>query len=144
MYDILCLASRRSKVAVIGVGAAGLAALRHLSTRLDALEPVAFEQTSNIGGTWCYTDQVGNDENGLPIHSSMYKNLRTNLPKEVMAFPDFPFDEKLPSFMRHTDVLDYLEKYAAHFNVLKFVKVYSYIHTHAHIYMCTYIFLLYI
>ena len=27
------------------------------------------------------------------IHSSMYKNLRTNLPKEVMAFPDFPFDD---------------------------------------------------
>ena len=23
----------------------------------------------------------------------MYKNLRTNLPKEVMTFPDFPFDD---------------------------------------------------
>ena len=34
----------------------------------------------------------------------MYKNLRTNLPKEVMAFPDFPFpkDAKMRSFVTHT------------------------------------------
>jgi len=117
------LASQSRKVAVIGCGAAGLVALRHLSTRLDVFELVAFEQTSTIGGTWNYTDHVGSDENGLPIHSSMYKHLRTNLPKEVMAFPDFPFDEKLPSYLPHTDMLDYLEKYAVHFNLLRFVKV---------------------
>lgn len=25
------------------------------------------------------------------VHSSMYRNLRTNLPREVMSYTDFPF-----------------------------------------------------
>ena len=48
---------------------------------------------------------------------------RTNLPKEVMAFPDMPFDPSLQSFITHEDVLDYLEKYAAKFNLFKYIKV---------------------
>ena len=27
------------------------------------------------------------------VHSSMYKNLRTNLPREVMSYTDFPFTQ---------------------------------------------------
>ncbi|KAK7114066.1 hypothetical protein V1264_000192 [Littorina saxatilis] len=39
-----------------------------------------------------------------------------------MAFPDFPFDKQLPSFIKHQDVLQYLEKYATHFNLLQHIK----------------------
>ena len=112
-----------TKVAVIGAGAGGLSALRHLTARLDKFEPVAFEQGSDVGGTWIYTDKTGLDESGLPIHASMYKYLCTNLPKEVMAFPDFPFSQSLPSFMKHEDVLNYLKEYASNFNLLEFIKV---------------------
>jgi len=35
-----------------------------------------FEQASCIGGTWVYNENTGSDESGLPIHSSIYKNLR--------------------------------------------------------------------
>jgi cation diffusion facilitator CzcD-associated flavoprotein CzcO len=115
--------STRQKVAVIGAGAAGLVALRHLSTRLDVFEPVAFEQAGNVGGTWNYTDRTGVDENGLPILSSMYKYLHTNLPKELMAFPDFPFPDGPPSYVSHECVLDYLENYARSFNLLQFIRV---------------------
>ena len=48
---------------------------------------------------------------------------RTNLPKEVMGFPDMPFDPSPQSFISHEDVLGYLEKYAAKFNLLKYIKV---------------------
>lgn len=48
---------------------------------------------------------------------------RTNLPKEVMAFPDFPFDPALPSFLHHSDVLAYLESYAKHFGIKDYVRV---------------------
>ncbi|XP_025115607.1 flavin-containing monooxygenase FMO GS-OX-like 4 isoform X2 [Pomacea canaliculata] len=39
-----------------------------------------------------------------------------------MAFPDFEFDKDLPSFILHTDVLRYLKDYAAHFELLKYIK----------------------
>lgn len=62
------------KIAIIGAGAAGLAALRHgLKQGHDC---TVFEQTSHIGGTWNYTDLVNVDENGLPVHSSMYQGLK--------------------------------------------------------------------
>lgn len=63
------------KVCVIGGGAAGLCAVRLLAGN-SKFETTAYEQTNEIGGTWVYTEQVGLDENGLPIHSSMYQNLR--------------------------------------------------------------------
>ena len=48
---------------------------------------------------------------------------RTNLPKEVMAFPGYPFPENLPSFIRHEDVLKYLEDYSQHYDLQKLIKV---------------------
>ena len=64
------------QVAVIGAGAAGLCALRHLCARPDVFSPVAYEMHDELGGTWVYNLQVGLDDKGRPIHSSMYKNLR--------------------------------------------------------------------
>ena len=49
------------RVAVIGAGAAGLVALRHLVAKPDKYEAVCFEQSSNIGGTWVYTNATGFD-----------------------------------------------------------------------------------
>lgn len=63
-------------MAIIGCGAAGLAALRHFTADGSAFTCVAYEQTDSVGGTWVYTDQVGMDKYGLPVHSSMYKSLR--------------------------------------------------------------------
>lgn len=63
-------------MAIIGCGAAGLAALRHFAAEGSPFTCVAYEQTDNVGGTWVYTDRVGTDKYGLPVHSSMYKSLR--------------------------------------------------------------------
>uniref|UniRef100_UPI001939A51B dimethylaniline monooxygenase [N-oxide-forming] 3-like n=1 Tax=Styela clava TaxID=7725 RepID=UPI001939A51B len=108
-------------VAVIGAGAAGLCAARHIAARPD-LKPVIYEQSSSVGGAWFYREETDKDENGLKIHSAMYKNLKTNLPKQVMEFPDFPFDEKLPSFLYHEQVQNYLEKYCDNFKLRKYIK----------------------
>ncbi|XP_076829339.1 uncharacterized protein LOC143475377 [Brachyhypopomus gauderio] len=106
------------RVAVIGAGAAGLCAARHLLSRQDIFAPpVVYELTKHIGGTWVYEERVGSFDNGLPIHSSMYRDLRTNIPKEVMSFPDFPFAKHLPSFVHHTEVRKYLEQYCDHFGL---------------------------
>ena len=110
-----------SRVCVIGAGAAGLCAARRLAEA--QLTPVIFEQTGVVGGTWVFNEATGMDQHGLPIHSSMYKSLKTNLPKEVMAFPDYPFPSTEPeSFLHHKDVLSYLENFARDHNLKRFVK----------------------
>ncbi|XP_075763357.1 uncharacterized protein LOC102460357 isoform X3 [Pelodiscus sinensis] len=112
------------RVAVIGAGAAGLCAARHVAARPESFAPpVVFEASGRIGGTWVYTEETGQEPDGLPVHSSMYRDLRTNLPKEVMAFPDFPFAPSLPSFLHHSDVLAYLESYADHFHLRQHVRL---------------------
>lgn len=109
------------KVCVIGGGgAAGICAIKQcLQNNLDV---IGFEQTSNVGGTWVYTDKVGKDENNLPIHSSMYRSLKTNLPKELMCFPDFPFPPQQKSYLPAADVLDYLNSYTDKFGVREKIK----------------------
>ena len=64
------------RVCVIGAGAAGLTAARHLSSQLDVFDVTVFEQASHVGGTWVYNENTGTDERGFPIHSSIYRNLR--------------------------------------------------------------------
>ncbi|XP_070575792.1 uncharacterized protein [Ptychodera flava] len=110
------------RVAVIGAGAAGLCAARHLASDPGTFEPHVFEKTQEIGGMWVYTEETGTDKYGETIHSSMYWDLKTNLPKEVMAFPDFQFDKSLPSFMKHQDVLKYLNDYCEKYDLTKFIR----------------------
>lgn len=92
-----------------------------------------FEQSDRIGGVWVYTpevedDPLGTDQGRRRLHSSMYAGLRTNLPREVMGFADFPFDETFPGskdprqFCSHQEVLAYLEAFAAHFELERWVR----------------------
>lgn len=67
----------RAKVCVIGAGAAGLCAARHFAPNSN-FELKVYEQTNDIGGTWIYKEATEVDENGLPVHSSMYRDLRFN------------------------------------------------------------------
>ncbi|XP_011159541.2 flavin-containing monooxygenase FMO GS-OX4 isoform X1 [Solenopsis invicta] len=116
--------SSKTRIAIVGAGVAGLVVARHMVAKLDTYSFVLFEQTDHIGGTWVYTDETNLDKHGLLIHSSMYKNLRTNIPKEVMAIPDFPFkDPDSPSFTHHSVIREYLIAYAKHFNLHPYIKL---------------------
>src|ERR1051326_6589908 len=89
--------SGRQRVAVIGAGVSGLAAAKCLLD--EGLEPVVFEQRSEIGGLWNYHEELP-DGGGV-----MYRSLRTNTSKQTLAFSDFPLPENLPDYLHHTDVL---------------------------------------
>jgi dimethylaniline monooxygenase (N-oxide forming) len=113
------------KICIVGAGAAGLCAIRHaVSFNTDV---TAFEQNDKVGGTWIYSDDIVKDKYGNEIHSSMYESLHTNLPKEVMKFPDFPFPSQPKSYIPAKDVNDYLNSYADHFGLLKFIKFSHYV-----------------
>lgn len=109
------------RVAVIGAGIAGLAACKYCKEY--KLDVDCFEQTNNIGGTWVYYDQTGVDKHGLQIHSSMYRNLHTNLPKETMGYHEFPFTGFERSYVTPQEVVDYLESYVVHFRLRDHIKL---------------------
>jgi dimethylaniline monooxygenase (N-oxide forming) len=103
------------KVAVIGAGASGLCSAKRC---LEAgLSVTVFEKSDVVGGTWVYTDNVGKDEHGYEVHTSMYQGLRTNLPKEVMGFPDFPVPEQEQSYIPAENFLAFLQQYSEHFKL---------------------------
>uniref|UniRef100_A0A182NVD2 Flavin-containing monooxygenase n=1 Tax=Anopheles dirus TaxID=7168 RepID=A0A182NVD2_9DIPT len=105
---------------VIGAGMAGMAAARRVLE--SGAEVTVFERMNQIGGTWIYTDEVGIDRYGLPIHTSMYRGLRTNLPKEVMGYPDFPIPAQRDSYISSGDILSFLRLYAERYGITKHVK----------------------
>ena len=39
-----------------------------------------------------------------------------------MCFPEFPFPSDLPSFPGHQDVSKYLQQYANHFDLMRYIK----------------------
>ncbi|PON94701.1 Flavin monooxygenase FMO [Trema orientale] len=121
-------------VAVIGAGAAGLVTARELGREGHSV--VVFEREDQVGGTWVYTPKVESDPIGLDprrtvVHSSLYQSLRTNLPREVMGFRDFPFvakrdDEKNVRdprrFPGHREVLLYLKDFSREFGIGELVR----------------------
>ncbi|XP_058809726.1 uncharacterized protein LOC131674927 [Phymastichus coffea] len=116
-------AASRKKVCIIGAGVSGLATVKRFSEHTDEFKPIVFEKQSDVGGLWSYTESTTVDEHGLPVHSSVYKNLRTNIPKELMAWPDyrnFTGDDR--SSVPHHMVLEYLRNYTAHFNLRQFIE----------------------
>ncbi|XP_060517259.1 uncharacterized protein LOC132696456 [Cylas formicarius] len=111
------------KIAIVGAGPAGLAAIRHC---LEAgCECVGYEQTGNIGGIWNYTENADRDENGLPVHSSMYQGLCTNLPKELMEYEGFYYTEPDHSFITQEEVLRYVRRFANDFKLLPYIKFFT-------------------
>jgi trimethylamine monooxygenase len=86
-----------TRVAVIGAGPSGLAALRAFQSahkKKDKIpEVVCFEKQDDWGGLWKYTWRTGLDEYGEPVHCSMYRYLWSNGPKECLEFADYTFEE---------------------------------------------------
>ncbi|GKY97061.1 hypothetical protein MPSEU_000664700 [Mayamaea pseudoterrestris] len=100
------------RIAIIGGGAAGLAAARVFSRQ--GLNPVVLEKDHVVGGVW----------RRVPASKSrpMYQGLRTNLPKEIMAFREFPFSSTIDaSFVTHEQVHTYLQEYAKHFDLEQYI-----------------------
>ncbi|KAF5811791.1 putative flavin monooxygenase, FAD/NAD(P)-binding domain superfamily [Helianthus annuus] len=121
--------TRSLKVAVIGAGVAGLVVARELQR--ESLQVVVFEKSHQLGGTWAYdarveSDLLGIDPNRDVVHSSLYKSLKTNLPRELMSFTDFKFDEKVYGgpgmYTGHEEVLKFLNDFARHFELIELIR----------------------
>ncbi|KNC96124.1 uncharacterized protein SPPG_08512 [Spizellomyces punctatus DAOM BR117] len=105
----------KPRVAVIGAGASGLAALKQcLEEKLDV---VCFDQEPQVGGLWRYVPHGGDE-----THSSVYMSTIINTSKEMMSFSDFPAPKDWPTFLPHRFVVKYLNLYCDHFDLRKHIK----------------------
>lgn len=95
------------RAAVIGAGAAGLCAAKHLAAA--GLEVCVFEIGTKIGGLWVYEN-----DNGL---SPAYRSLHINSETKVTAYKDFQFPDDCPIYPSHWQMADYLRAYARRFDL---------------------------
>ncbi|TYH99807.1 hypothetical protein ES332_A11G091100v1 [Gossypium tomentosum] len=116
-------------IAVIGAGAAGLVTARELQR--EGHRVTVFEKANKVGGTWLYDSRVESDLLGLDpnreiVHSSLYKSLRTNLPRQVMSFMDYPFVKRESGdrrpFPGHEEVLRFLQDFARDFGLMELIR----------------------
>lgn len=104
------------KVAVIGAGSGGLIAANVLKE--EGFHVTIFEKEPNVGGVWKYKEP-----NQGSSSTPMYKSLRTNLPKQIMAYSyDNPFPETDHSFLTHQNVQSYLENFAEKNSLLPLIR----------------------
>ena len=116
--------ARKVSVGVIGGGAAGLAAARAFGKIFPAAEVDVFEKGAAVGGVWNYKhlDKHLSKKEKSSKSQPMYRHLKTNLPKELMAYREFPFQEEEASYVSHESVQRYLSSYASHFALLERIK----------------------
>ncbi len=105
-----------TRVAVIGSGPSGISILHAFKSAKDKgitiPEIVCFEKQNTWGGLWNVTWRTGLDEYGEPVHSSMYRYLWSNGPKECLEFADYSFEEHfgkpIPSYPPREVLADYI------------------------------------
>lgn len=87
---------------------------------------VCFEKQADWGGQWNYSWRTGIDDHGEPVHSSMYRNLWSNGPKEALEFADYSFDEHfgrpISSYPPRAVLWDYIAGRVEKSDVRKYVR----------------------
>ena len=110
-----------AKVGIIGAGVCGLCCAKQLLEQTNC-QVTIFEEKAWIGGLWNYNPNP-NAKNAL------YESLRTNLPQQLMEFPDFTIEthnhtaySNCNLFPYHKQVLSYLKQYTSQFNLIPYIK----------------------
>lgn len=118
------------RVGIIGAGPSGMAQLRAFEAArqkgMDIPKITCFEKQGDWGGQWNNSWRIGLDEHGEPVHSSMYRHLWSNGPKECLEFSDYSFDEHfgrpISSFPPREVLFDYIKGRVEKSDVRKYVQ----------------------
>ena len=89
------------RIAVVGAGAAGIAATKELSAA--GCDVTCFEKADRIGGIWAFESSSG--------LSPCYRTLHLNTSRPRTEFRDHPMPADWPDFPSHWQIHDYFSDY---------------------------------
>jgi cation diffusion facilitator CzcD-associated flavoprotein CzcO len=72
------------------------------------------EQSADIGGNWRLADD--ND------HAGVFASTHANTSRQIMAFSEYDMPDAYPTYPHHSQLLNYLRSYAAHFALLDHIR----------------------
>ena len=98
--------SAKRRVCIIGAGVSGLVAAKVFAAA--GREIVVVEKSAELGGVWA--------------PSKSYPGVRTQTPRDLYCFSDFPMPAEYPEWPSGAQVYAYLCDYAAHFDVKKLIR----------------------
>ncbi|CAE6413694.1 unnamed protein product [Rhizoctonia solani] len=119
--------NKKLRIAAIGAGASGLAALRifaeEFKPEIDAgnCEIICFEKRSNTGGIWLPDHTNTIHQKDVP-DTPLYNCLTTNLPLPIMLYPSRDPTPSTHLFPPARSVLEYLQGYENQFNLRHFIR----------------------
>src|SRR3954453_9406766 len=102
---------RAQRVAVVGAGASGLAALRGLTAK--GFDAIAYERGRAIGGVWTLEDRP----------TAAYRSLNLITSRARTEFAEFPMPPGTPDYPARDEVGRYLDAYATHFGLHERVRL---------------------
>ena len=110
------------KVAVIGTGPCGLAAIK--ACLEEGLEVAAFDLRNDVGGVWNYSegDDDADKDDATKVLSSVMRTTVTNISKELMGYSDFLVPREFPQYLPHQKMHAYLKMYADHFRLTEHIR----------------------
>ncbi|KAK6150374.1 hypothetical protein DH2020_015306 [Rehmannia glutinosa] len=98
----------QNEIGIIGGGISGLLACKY--TLSKGFNPTVFESRDEVGGVWTKT----------------IRTTKLQTPKSVYQFSDFPWPPSVAQdFPTQNQVFEYIQSYARHHDLLKYVKLNS-------------------
>ncbi|EAR93054.2 flavin-binding monooxygenase-like protein (macronuclear) [Tetrahymena thermophila SB210] len=124
----------QKSIVIIGAGPCGILSVKHLQDKANIL---CVDAKEDIGGLWHFDNLNELNHPNLEknafykdlgvLHSSMYENLITNLPKFLMTYKGFPVKQQYDEFMTSVQFFEYLQDYCQHFNLKKHMLFKTYV-----------------
>ncbi|XP_013135624.1 PREDICTED: senecionine N-oxygenase-like isoform X2 [Papilio polytes] len=112
--------SNGPRVCIIGAGVAGLTSAKCLKD--EGINFTVLECSQNLGGMWKYEATRATDHYNSILHTSMFGDLRLNLPHPTMELLGFPIPKHLHFFPNAELYYYYIVSYAEHFNLKKYIQ----------------------
>ena len=105
--------SPRARIAVIGAGPSGIAAVKNLRDT-GFVHITCFDRNDAVGGNWLFRAESS--------HSSVFETTHIISSRSLSEYHDFPMPSWYPDYPSHEQLAAYFQQYAEHFGLLPFIR----------------------